>query len=64
MIDYDYKHFFEINQFSSNMKDSVLSTEDYESVKNFYTLLKISNLCELNQVYNFQDRIILHKLSE
>ena len=30
------KDFLEIHQFYSNMKDSVLSTEDYENVKKFY----------------------------
>ena len=58
------KGFFEIYQFYLNMKDSVLSTEDYENVKNFYTVLKTSNLGELNKVYNFQDTIILCEISE
>ena len=58
------KDFFEIYQFYLNMKDSFLSTEDYENVKNFYTVLKTSNLGELNKVYNFQDTIILCEISE
>ena len=58
------KDFFEIYQFYSNMKDSVLSTKDYENAKKFYTLLKMSNLGELNQVYNFQDTIILCEIFE
>ena len=41
------------------MKDSMISTKDYEDVKKFYTLLKLSNLGELNKLYNFQDTIIL-----
>ena len=50
MTDYDSpnispdKDFFDRHQFYSNMKDSVLSTEDYENVKKFYILLKMSNL--------------------
>ena len=52
------KDFFEIHQFYSNMKDSVVSGEDYENVKKFYKLLKMSNLGELNKIYNFQDTII------
>ena len=47
------KDFFEIHQFYSNMKDSVVSGEDYENVKKFYKLLKMSNLGELNKIYNF-----------
>ena len=41
------------------MKDSKISSEDYQNVKKFYTLLKLSNLGELNRLYNFQDTIIL-----
>ena len=58
------KDFFEIHQFYSNMKDSVLSKEKYENVKKFCNLLKLSNLVELNQIYDFQDMIILCEISE
>ena len=44
------KDFFELHQFYSNMKDSVLSTEEYENVKKFYMILNLSNLGELNQI--------------
>ena len=56
--------FFEIHQFYSSMKDSVLSTEEYENVKKFYKLMNLSNLGELNQMYNFQDTIILCEIFE
>ena len=58
------KDFFEIHQFYSNMKDSVISDEDYNNVKKFYKLLKMSNLGELNKVYSFQDTIILCEIFE
>ena len=58
------KDFFELHQFYSNMKDSVLSTEEYENVKNFYMILNLSNLGELNQIWNFQDTIILCEIFE
>ena len=58
------KEFFEPHQFYSSMKDSVLSTEEYENVKKFDTILKLSNLGELNQIYNFQDTIILCEIFE
>ena len=58
------KDFFEIHQFYSNMKDSVLSKEEYENVKKFYNLMKLSNLRELNQICNFQDTIILCEIFE
>ena len=51
------KGFFEIHQFYSNMKDSVISDEDYINVKKFYNLLKI-------KVYNFQDIKILCEIFE
>ena len=46
------------------MKDSVLSDKDYENVKKFYVTLKLSNLGETNQIYNFQDTIILCEIFE
>ena len=46
------------------MKDSVISEEDYVNVKNFYTILKMSNLGELNKIYNFRDTIILAEMFE
>ena len=49
------KYIFEGYLFYSKMKDSKISSEDYQNVKKFYTLLKLSNLGELNRLYNFQD---------
>lgn len=47
--------FFAEYLFYSNMKDSKISPEEYENVKKFYALLKLSNLGELNRLYNFHD---------
>lgn len=58
------KDFFEMHEFYSNMKNSVLSAEDYEKVKKFYKLMNLSKLCELNQIYNFQDTILLCEIFE
>ena len=58
------KNFLNCTSFYSRMEDSILSTEEYENVKKFYTTLKLSNLGELNQIYNFQDTIILCKIFE
>ena len=58
------KDFFEIHQFYPSMKDTVISDEEYQNVKRFYKLLKMSNLGELNKIYNFQDTIILCELFE
>ena len=46
------------------MKDSKISLEDYQNVKKFNTLLKLSNLGELNKLYNLQDTIILCNIFE
>ena len=46
------------------MEDSVLPTEEYENVKKFYKLLNLSKLGEPNQIYNFQDIIILCEIFE
>ena len=46
------------------MKDSVISDEGYINVKKFYNLLKMSNLGELNKVYNVQDTKIICEIFE
>ena len=58
------KEFFETHQFYSSMKESVFSTEKCENVKKFCTLMKLSNVGVLNQIYNFQDTIILCEIFE
>ena len=47
------------HQFYSSMEDSTISDKDYKNVKQFYTVLKLKNLGELNHIYSFQDTIIL-----
>ena len=42
----------------------MISEQDYENVKKFYILLKMSNLGELNKIYNFQDTMILCEIFE
>ena len=51
--------FFLPHQFYSNLKDSIMTDEEYENVKKFYQTMKLENLGELNKMYNFQDTIIL-----
>ena len=58
------KEFFDKYLFYSSLKDSRISSEDYENVKKFYTLLKLQNLGELSRIYNFQDTIILCEIFE
>ena len=47
-----------------SLKDTMISKEDYESVKRLYRTLKLENLGELNELYNFQDTIILCEILE
>ena len=42
----------------------MISKEDYESVKRLYRTLKLENLGELNELYNFQDTKILCEILE
>ena len=60
----DDGEFFKPHQFYSSMKDSILSEEEYENVKKNYTTLRLKNLRELSQIYNFQDTIILCEIFE
>lgn len=56
--------FFLQHQFFSNLKDSIMTEEEYENVKKFYKAMKLENLGQLNKIYNFQDTIILCKIFE
>ena len=71
ITDYDFLNnvpdnddFFLKHQFFSSLKDTVMSDQEYENVKNFYKTLKLQNLGELNKIYNFQDTIILCEIIE
>ena len=50
------KNFFATHQFYSNMKDSVISEEDYNNVKKFYKLLKCPTLANLIKFTIFKTR--------
>ena len=56
--------FFNINDFYSSLKNKIISQEDYESVKKFYKKLRLKNKSDLNDIYNFQDTIILCEIFE
>lgn len=51
--------FFLPHQFYCSLKETIISKEDYDSVKKFYQTMKLKNLGELNILYNFHDTIIL-----
>ena len=54
--------FFDINDFYSSLKNKIISQEDYESAKEFYEKLRMRNISDLNDIYNFQDTVILCKI--
>ena len=56
--------FFTIDDFHSSLKNSVITEEEHASVKTFYRLLQMRNLDDLNNLYNFQDTIILCEIFE
>ena len=60
----DNGDFFIPHNFCSSLKDTVLSDEEYENMKEFYKTMKSKNLGGLNKIYNFQDTIILCEIFE
>ena len=52
------------HHFYSDLKDDVMTPEEYENIKKFYQTMKLKNLGELNKIYNFQDTIILCEIFE
>ena len=60
----DNGKFFLPQNFYSSLKDDIMTLEEYENVKKFYLTMKLKNLGELNQIYNFQDTINLCEIFE
>ena len=56
--------FFLPHHFYSSLKETLITKEDYNSVKQFYQMVKLDKLGELNKLYNFQDTIILCEIFE
>ena len=56
--------FFPKTDFHSSLKKSMVSEEEYQEVKKLYTVMRMSNLSDLNALYNFQDTIILAEIFE
>ena len=50
--------FFLPHHFYSSLKETIITNEDYNSVKKLYQTMKLENLGELNKLYNFQGTII------
>ena len=58
------KDFFEYEKFYSTLKEKNISQEEYENVKNYFTILRLKTLGYLNRIYNFQDTAILCEIFE
>ena len=56
--------FFAKTEFFSSLKNSLISDGEYENVKKFWKTLSLNKLSELNDIYNFQDTMILSEIFE
>ena len=56
--------FFKYEDFYSSLKEKNIILEEYESVKKFFTVLRLKTLGDLNRIYNFQDTAILCEIFE
>ena len=52
------------SEFFSELKESAVNDEDYETSKYLYQTLKMRNLGDLNDLYNTQDAILLTEIIE
>ena len=57
------KDFFEYDSFYSSLKEKNIS-EEYKNVQNFFTILRLKTLGDLNRIYNFHDTAILCEIFE
>ena len=58
------KEFFEYTEFFSKLNGHKIPTEIYEDMKYLYTILKMRNLGDMNDLYNMQDVILLYEIIE
>ena len=53
------KEFFAKTKFYSTLRNGSISDKDYKNVKKLWCFLRLRKLSDLNDLYNFQDTIIL-----
>ena len=53
------QEFFNKDDFHSTLREKAVDEQDYEGVKNFFKLLGLKTLGDLNKYYNIQDTFIL-----
>ena len=56
--------FFDQKYFCSSLKEKDITTEEYQNIKKFFTLLRLKTLGDMNRIYNFQDTLILCEIFE
>ena len=56
--------FFSKDEFFSTLKGKVVDDEEYANSKTLYTLLKMRDLSDLNDLYNAQGVILLLEITE
>ena len=56
--------FFSKDQFFSTLKGKIVDDEEYANPKTLYTLLKVRDLSDLNNLYNARDIILLLEIME
>ena len=56
--------FFDKESFYSTLREKNISQEEYKNVKNFFRILKLETLGDLNRIYNIQDILILCEIFE
>ena len=58
------KEFFDHTEFYSKLNGCNISFEIYENMRYLYTILKMRNLGDVNDLYNMQDVILLCEIIE
>ena len=51
--------FFDKEDFYSSLEEKNISDQEYSDVKNFFKLMRMKTLGEMNKIYNIQDTLIL-----
>ena len=57
-------HFFEKQDFYSNLKEKDISDKEYEDYEKLFKLLRLQTLGDMNRIYNIQDTLILREIFE
>ena len=56
--------FFNKSEFYSQLKNKAVSDEDYQNSKELFQILKMRDLNDMNDLYNFQDVALLCEIVE